>query len=184
METQRPVPWQADSIGPWIDALGFLSWLGSLTSAALVYLFSGDGLGPDGTPWKIKAWGLFLTMFLSEHIYRATQIIVRLILSRIGDSERQKERTERLKTRLDYVYDRLVRDEQEGLLHQKSPSISVNNRLTGEFDEINTLEDKSAVENCFWQHRHDLSKTIYIWKRYISDVCVHINFFGNQLKFS
>src|SRR6195952_3623886 len=71
LETQRPVPWRADSIGPWLDALGFLSWLGSLSTAALIYLFSGDGFGPDGTPNKITGWGLLLTMFFSEHIYLA-----------------------------------------------------------------------------------------------------------------
>src|ERR1700712_4213596 len=71
LETQRPVPWRADSIGPWLDALGFLSWLGSLTSAALVYLFSGEGFCPSGNPWDIKVWGLLLTMFFSEHIYLA-----------------------------------------------------------------------------------------------------------------
>jgi anoctamin-10 len=95
LETQRPVPWRADSIGPWLDSLAFLSWLGSLTSAALVYLFSGDGLGPDGTPWNIKAWGLLLTMFFSEHIYLGVKIAVRTILSKIDSPGLQKERAER-----------------------------------------------------------------------------------------
>ncbi len=95
LETQRPVPWRADSIGPWLESLGFLSWLGSLTSAALVYLFSGDGLGPDGTPWNIKAWGLLLAMFFSEHIYLGVKIAVRAALSKIDSPGLQKERGER-----------------------------------------------------------------------------------------
>jgi hypothetical protein len=95
LETQRPVPWRADSIGPWLDALGFLSWMGSLTSAALVYLFSGDGLGPDGTPWNIKVWGLLLVMFFSEHIYLGVQLGVRKALSKIDSPGLQKERAER-----------------------------------------------------------------------------------------
>jgi hypothetical protein len=95
IETQRPVPWRADSIGPWLDSLGFLSWLGSLTSAALVYLFSGDGLGPEGTPWDIKAWGLLLTMFFSEHIYLGVKLAVRTALSKIDSPGLQKERAER-----------------------------------------------------------------------------------------
>ena len=95
LETQRPVPWRADSIGPWLESLGFLSWLGSLTSAALVYLFSGDGLGPDGTPWNIKAWGLLLAMFFSEHIYLGVKIAVRTALSKIDSPGLQKERGER-----------------------------------------------------------------------------------------
>jgi hypothetical protein len=99
LDTQRPVPWRADSIGPWLDALGFLAWLGSLTSAALVYLFSGDGLGPEGTPWNIKAWGLLLTMFFSEHIFLAVQLGVRKALSKIDTPGLQKEREERFLVR-------------------------------------------------------------------------------------
>jgi hypothetical protein len=99
LDTQRPVPWRADSIGPWLDALGFLAWLGSLTSAALVYLFSGDGLGPEGTPWDIKAWGLLLTMFFSEHIFLAVQLGVRKALSKIDTPGLQKEREERFLVR-------------------------------------------------------------------------------------
>ena len=37
---------RTDTIGPWLDALTFLTWLGALMNAALVYLFSpgyGDG---------------------------------------------------------------------------------------------------------------------------------------------
>ncbi|TKA63927.1 hypothetical protein B0A55_10307, partial [Friedmanniomyces simplex] len=39
VEMQRPTPWRADTIGPWLDALSFQSWLGSITMSALVYLF-------------------------------------------------------------------------------------------------------------------------------------------------
>jgi len=95
IETQRPVPWRADSIGPWLESLGFLSWMGSLTTAALVYLFRGDGLGPDGTPWNINTAGLLLTMFFSEHIYLGVQLGVRKALSKIDSPGLQKERAER-----------------------------------------------------------------------------------------
>lgn len=99
LETQRPVPWRADSIGPWLDALGFLSWLGSLSTAALVYLFSGDGFGPDGTPSKMTGWGLLLTMFFSEHIYLALRRAIRLALSKIDSPGLQRERRERFAVR-------------------------------------------------------------------------------------
>lgn len=36
---RRPVPKRTDTIGPWLEALTFLTWLGALTNAALVYLF-------------------------------------------------------------------------------------------------------------------------------------------------
>src|ERR1700712_1961092 len=82
METQRPVPWRADSIGPWLDALGFLSWLGSLTTAALVYLFSREN-APAGTPGDVKGWVLLLTMFFAEHIYLAIKYGVNKALSKV-----------------------------------------------------------------------------------------------------
>lgn len=40
VHNRRPIPSRTDTIGPWLDALTFLSWLGALTNSALVYLFS------------------------------------------------------------------------------------------------------------------------------------------------
>ncbi|KAH7106088.1 calcium-activated chloride channel-domain-containing protein [Auriculariales sp. MPI-PUGE-AT-0066] len=36
---RRPIPNRTDTIGPWLEALGFISWLAALTNAALVYMF-------------------------------------------------------------------------------------------------------------------------------------------------
>lgn len=94
METQRPVPWRADSIGPWLDALGFLSWLGSLTTAALVYLFCREN-APAGTLGDVKGWGLLLTMFFAEHIYLAVKYGVNKALSKVDSPGMQKERADR-----------------------------------------------------------------------------------------
>lgn len=70
-----------------------------MTSAALVYLFSGDGLGPSGTPWDIKGWGLLLTIFFSEHVYLTVQLGVRKALSKLDSPGLQKERSERFVVR-------------------------------------------------------------------------------------
>ena len=102
LEMQRPTPFRADSIGPWLDSLGFLTWMGSITSAALVYLFSNDGLGPDGTPADIKGWALLLTIFFSEHIYLAVRLGVRFAVSKIDSPGMQKERAERFMVRKRY----------------------------------------------------------------------------------
>lgn len=37
--TRRPVPLRTDSIGPWLEILGFIAWLAAMTNASLVYLF-------------------------------------------------------------------------------------------------------------------------------------------------
>lgn len=103
LEMQRPIPHRADSIGPWLDSLGFLTWLGSITTAALVYMFSNDGLGPDGTPSTIQGWALLLTIFCSEHIYLLVRLAVQFTISKIDSPAQQKERAERFMVRKKYL---------------------------------------------------------------------------------
>lgn len=113
LEMQRPTPYRADSIGPWLDSLGFLTWMGSIISAALVYMFSNDGLGPDGTPADIKGWALLLTIFFSEHIYLAVRLGVRLAISKIDSPGMQKERAERFMVRKRYFEESFGEDAME-----------------------------------------------------------------------
>jgi len=40
VHNRRAIPSRTDTIGPWLDVLTFLAWLGALTNSALVYLFS------------------------------------------------------------------------------------------------------------------------------------------------
>ena len=40
VHNRRAIPTRTDTIGPWLDALTFLTWLGALTNSALVYMFS------------------------------------------------------------------------------------------------------------------------------------------------
>jgi anoctamin-10 len=44
---RRPIPARAETIGPWLEALTFLTWLGALTNSALVYLFCPTYEGRD-----------------------------------------------------------------------------------------------------------------------------------------
>lgn len=110
---QRPTPQRVDSIGPCLDSLGFLTWLGSITTAALVYLFSNDGLGPDGTPATIKGWALLLTIFFSEHAYFLVRMAVRLAISKLDSPGMQKERAERFMVRKRYLQESLGEDALE-----------------------------------------------------------------------
>ena len=107
VEMQRPIPWRADSIGPWLDNLGFLAWMGSLTTSALVYLFSFDGSGPGGTPSAIKGWALLLTMFFSEHIYFLVRMGARAAVSKLDSPGLEKERRERYLMRQRYLEETL-----------------------------------------------------------------------------
>lgn len=101
VNSKRPIPWRADSIGPWLNALGFLSWLGSITSAALVFLFnrSQEQDGPDGSPWDIPGWALLLSILFAEHAYLAVQFVVRGVISKLDSPGLRKERGERFALR-------------------------------------------------------------------------------------
>jgi anoctamin-10 len=102
-ECKRPNPQRADSIGPWLDSLGFLTWLGSITTAAVVYMFSNDGIGPSGRPSEIKLWALLLSVFASEHIYLLVRLGVRTAISKLDSENMRKERAERYMVRKRYL---------------------------------------------------------------------------------
>jgi anoctamin-10 len=168
LETQRPVPWRADSIGPWLDALGFLTWLGSLSTSALVFLFSGEGLGSTGEPWNVKPWALLLTMFFSEHIYLAVRMGVRKALSKIDSPGLQKERRERFAVRRQYLQEALG----EGLANR----VASGGIASGEKISRSTLEEEArqstlrghgTPEERFWQRQQGQQETISVGSRYI-----------------
>ncbi|KAF2090717.1 hypothetical protein K490DRAFT_71072 [Saccharata proteae CBS 121410] len=90
IDHQRPAPIRTDGIGPWIDSLGFLTWMGSITTAATVHLFGNDSAA--GT----RAWyALPLTIFLSEHIYLLLRYVVRIALQRLGSDQIRKRHKKR-----------------------------------------------------------------------------------------
>lgn len=168
IEMQRPVPWRADTIGPWLDSLSFLTWLGSLTSAALVYLFSNDGVGPAGTPKDIKAWGLLLTIFFSEHLYMLVRWAVRIGISKIDSPGRQKERRDMFLVRQQYFKQSLALSEKA-----KPPKIadlaSGNiTRETLEEDARRSSLNSSRVEDRFWARQRHWSETAQIGSSIIS----------------
>lgn len=92
---KRPIPWRSDSIGPWLDAIGFLAWLGSISSAAIVFLCSGSHDGKLGAASQVTAWGGLLSILLAEHFYLLTQQVVRFVMSKVESPGLQQERRER-----------------------------------------------------------------------------------------
>lgn len=135
IECQRPVPWRDDSIGPWLDALGFLTWFGSLTTAAIVFLFRNGVSSLDGTPTNVSTVGLLLTIIFSEHIYLAVQFAVRAALSKIDSPGLQKERKERFQIRKQYL--------EETLGDSTAQRASDGSIATGEVINRQALEDEA-----------------------------------------
>ncbi|KAE8218839.1 hypothetical protein CF319_g7352 [Tilletia indica] len=56
VNARRPVPVRTDSIGPWLEVLGFLSWLAAMSNASLIFLYrqSEDALSPGHSPYEFK----------------------------------------------------------------------------------------------------------------------------------
>jgi hypothetical protein len=67
MSHRRPVPQRADTIGPWLNNIDFLSWLGSLTTSTLVYLFQGGAFNLKCD--KTMVIYLLVTILVAEHGY-------------------------------------------------------------------------------------------------------------------
>jgi anoctamin-10 len=111
VEMRRPVPDRADSIGPWLQSLGFLTWLGSVTTAALVYLFSAPAAGQQApTVWTLA--GILGSIVFSEHIYFLARMVVRVALSNMDSPGLTKERQERFMARRRFLQESLGVDEE------------------------------------------------------------------------
>ncbi|KAL1303378.1 hypothetical protein AAFC00_006773 [Neodothiora populina] len=168
IEMQRPIPWRADTIGPWLDALSFLAWLGSLTTAAIVYMFSNDGVGPGGVPHELKAWGLLLTVFFSEHIYMLVRWAVRIGISKIDSPGRQKERRDMFLVRQQYFKDSLALSEKA-----KPPKISdLGASVTRESLEEEARQSSlrsSKIEDRFWARQRHWTETAQVGGRIIDN---------------
>jgi anoctamin-10 len=64
---RRPVPQRGDSIGPWLNNIKFLSWLGTLTTSTLIYLFQGGDFNLKCD--KTMVISLLVTVLVAEHGY-------------------------------------------------------------------------------------------------------------------
>jgi len=147
VEMQRPTPWRADTIGPWLDSLSFITWLGSLTTSALVYLFFNDGVGPDGHPASIRGWALLLTMFFSEHVFFLVRWGVQIAISKLHSPGLQKERRDRYLVRKQYFEENLNLLEKIPKMAEDAGEI---NRKSLEEDARAASLHESSPETTFW----------------------------------
>lgn len=155
-EFRRPTPLRADTIGPWLDTLGFLSWVGSITSAALLNMFTGNAhQGPNGEPTDIKGWALLLSIFFSEHLYLIIRYSVQTAMTKLEPPNARKERAERYLMRKRYLESTLraqnEEDDDEDEPRSESPEIS---RDALEDDaRRSSLHDTDPAER-FWMRQH------------------------------
>ncbi|KAK5715079.1 hypothetical protein LTR15_010495 [Elasticomyces elasticus] len=159
VEMQRPAPYRADTIGPWLEAISFLGWVGSITGAALVYLFSNDGIGPDGSPSDIKGWGLLLSIFFSEHLFLFARWAVAMAISRIDSPGRQKERRERYLTRQKLFEESLDQTHKLPPMSEKGGEIT---RTSLEEEARSSSLGTASPEEKFWNRQRNWRESAQI----------------------
>ena len=164
VEMQRPIPWRADTIGPWLDSLSFLTWLGALTTSALVYMFSNDGLGPGGHPSSIKGWALLLTVFFAEHAFFVLRWGVRIAISKLDSPGLQKERRERFLVRRRYFDENLSQLEKIPSVAEAGGDIT---RKSLEEDARRSSLKASTPEDRFWGRQKGWKETAAVGRSLI-----------------
>jgi len=145
-QSRRPIPDRADSIGPWLNCIEFLAWLGSITSAALVYMFSQGGLGPDGRPSKIKLGFLLLTVFFSEHIFVVFRNVVRHAISKLDSENMRKERSERFMVRRKFLQDAGLGDAVKPLASPTDTALKTMHQASSGLDR-RSLEEEARKDS-------------------------------------
>ncbi|KAL2145037.1 hypothetical protein VTI28DRAFT_8137 [Corynascus sepedonium] len=174
---KRPIPWRADSIGPWLSALGFLSWLGSITSAALVFLFKNGSGSADGSPWDMSGWALLLSILFAEHAYLVVQLVVRSVIRKLDSPGLQKEKSERYAIRK-RLLERMVEWDVSGSDAARGPGVSGG----GEKITRDTLEEEARrlsvagegkPEQLFWQRQRSAAETIQIGRALIAETAAN-----------
>ena len=84
-ECRRPPAARMDTIGPNLQGLEFLSWLGTLSTAAIAYTYRENMA-------QVKLSYLLLIVFVAEQAYLVTRVAVHAALHKLGsDSVRQEE---------------------------------------------------------------------------------------------
>ncbi|KAL4799225.1 calcium-activated chloride channel-domain-containing protein [Aspergillus venezuelensis] len=157
VECKRPSPIRVDTIGPWLDTLGFLSWVGSITSAALVYMFNTSTHGPKGEPSAIKGWALLLTIFFAEHLYLIVRYVVQATIAKFEPHNVRRERTEQYMLRKRYLESTLgarSSDEEEDLTAKdESMELSEITRKSLEDDARGWTKHDIVAEERFWMRQ-------------------------------
>lgn len=86
-EHKRPHPIRTDGIGSWVHSLDLLTWFGSISTAAIVHMFSIPGAGGP------HRWvSLPITIFVSEHVFLVFRGLVRFVLNQLGSVHLREER--------------------------------------------------------------------------------------------
>ncbi|RAH69068.1 anoctamin family protein [Aspergillus aculeatinus CBS 121060] len=96
LECQRPPPIRADSIGPSLQGLEVLAWLGTLSTAAVVYLYRNSMEG-------VQFSSFLLTLLLAEWAYLGVRFVVQTGMERISSVTLKRAEAKRYGMRKRYL---------------------------------------------------------------------------------
>ncbi|KZT55849.1 DUF590-domain-containing protein [Calocera cornea HHB12733] len=77
---RRPLPMRAETIGPWLDSLSFLCWLGALTNGALIFLFKPTEQNPDPAHGTGLGSSFLTTRLARAHLPSQTETLLTAVL--------------------------------------------------------------------------------------------------------
>ncbi|CAK7564647.1 MAG: hypothetical protein SEPTF4163_002543 [Sporothrix epigloea] len=168
--SQRPIPWRGESIGPWLTSLGFLSWLGSITSTAVVFLFRSNVFGADYSPHDIRVWALLLSIIFAEQTYHTVRAVVHYAVDKLDSPGRQKERAERFALRKQVLAESLGESEVE---NAAGPGVTGGQKVTREAleDEARMLSAQGldTPEAMFWLRQRGASESTQVGRALIAE---------------
>lgn len=100
-ESQRPPPIRGQGIGASLGALEFLTWIGTLSSAALVSMYS--SVDVHGQLQRVHLGDVVLAIFVAEQLYLLSRIVVAAVFEKIGSEAVREEAKRRYLVRKRYL---------------------------------------------------------------------------------
>ena len=150
-----------------------MSWVGSIVSAALIYMFSNGQAGPNGEPTAIKGWALLLAIFFSEHLYLIVRYAVRAAMAKLDPPNARRARENDYLLRKRYLESTLrsdatagEADEDKGIpgTGQKLSEISVK---TLEEDARTSSLHETEPQDRFWLRQRGWRESAQVGKSII-----------------
>ncbi|KAK9456631.1 calcium-activated chloride channel-domain-containing protein [Dipodascopsis uninucleata] len=118
LDMKRPIPQHAESIGPWMNNLVFLTWLGSITTASLVSMYKTAGSDAASASFvKVRPWHLLSTVLISEHAFLAIRYIVGLVCDAIDNQIIHNDKKQKYLNRRSTLQLRLTNETLEDIEH-------------------------------------------------------------------
>lgn len=143
-ESQRPPPTRSQGIGASLGALEFLTWLGALSSAALVYIYR-DAADENSkiNSSQIASAGLLLSVFLAEQAFLATRFFVAFCFDKIGSEAVREQESKRYMMRKKYL--ETFSEEAAGTTKRSRKKTYAGERFNGRLSAANSPLASPAI---------------------------------------